>query len=210
MQCKYCVADQGVYKSNNRESTINIETLGTVITKLIAKYPEGIQYIQFFGGEPLLVFDKIVEVHKVINGIFRKAKIDLPQYSIVTNGTLINDVVAEFINDNKIRVTISLDGTEMTHDANRIMYDGKGSYDTIIQGINKIDKRLLIVEFSISNALVRNYQKGMIKEILNNYISLGFKNIVFNIIYSDETIIACNENEEKYHDLLAELCEVKS
>lgn len=207
MQCKYCVAEQGVYKNNIKENTINIEKLSIMILKLLKIYPAGIQYIQFFGGEPLLVYDKMVEVHKVINDLFEKENIELPKYSVVTNGTLLDEEISQFINDNKIHTTISVDGTEMTHDANRIMYDGKGSYSKIMNGIKSINKDLLIVEFSVSDSLIRAYEKGMINNILESYIALGFKNIVFNIIFSVETITACKENTEKYNNLLLEYIE---
>lgn len=204
MRCRYCVAEQGVYKNNDISATLDIDKMATVFEKLLMIYPEGIQYVQFFGGEPLLAVEKFDKVISIIENICKEKNIKSPRYSIVTNGTLLNDNAVEIIKRNDIYTTISLDGTKATHDANRIMNDGSGTFSEIIAGVSKLDTKKLTVEFSVSDKVISCYEKGMIDNILEKYISYGFGNIVFNIIYSHYTIKAVEDNPDRYTQLLTE------
>ena len=56
---------------------------------------------------------------------------------MTTNATLLSDEVIRFLNENRIRVTISLDGDRDTHDRMRVFRNGKGTYDYILPKIKK-------------------------------------------------------------------------
>ena len=77
--------------------------------------------IGFTGGEPLLNFEvikKIVDYTKKNIGPYKKIG-----FTITTNGTLINEKIAQFMADNKFVVGISLDGLKEANNKVRIYKD---------------------------------------------------------------------------------------
>ncbi len=176
MSCRYCIADEGLYTQNKCRAFFDKELIIGKIRELFKVYPDGIQYIQLFGGEPLLAY---FDLQNFIDSIIKVCESDnkpMPNFSMVTNGTLINKETVDFISKNRIYTTISLDGTEVFHNANRIYKNGRGTYHDIIDNIKRLEPKHLTVEFSVSNVLIKSYKKGMINDILIEYIDLGFRN----------------------------------
>jgi hypothetical protein len=87
-------------------------------------------HITFFGGETLMNFPLLKEV--VAYGNQRAAEqgrhID---FSLTTNATLLTPTIIEFLSENNIGVTVSMDGPKEMHDHLRVFSNGKGSYDII-------------------------------------------------------------------------------
>lgn len=87
--------------------------------------------ITFFGGEPLLRPDLIR--HAVAYG--KKAAADRGDtaigFHLVTNGTLLDDALGDFIAAEGIGLEVSLDGPAEVHDANRIYPDGSPSFHRV-------------------------------------------------------------------------------
>jgi len=52
-------------------------------------------------------------------------------FSMTTNATLLTPTIIEFLSENKIGVTVSMDGPAELHDKLRVFANGKGSYDII-------------------------------------------------------------------------------
>ncbi|WP_167893538.1 radical SAM protein [Thermococcus sp. M36] len=92
--------------------------------------------IAFYGGEPLLNF-KIIE--KCVNYTNHKYSDEFtPRYTITTNAALINKRIAEFLVKNDFDVSISLDGPKNEHDRNRILPNGRGTFDLVMRGISNL------------------------------------------------------------------------
>ena len=58
----------------------------------------------------------------------RAARID---FSLTTNATLLTPAIIEFLSENSIGVTVSMDGPKELHDKLRVFANGRGSYDII-------------------------------------------------------------------------------
>ena len=52
-------------------------------------------------------------------------------FSLTTNATLLTPAIIEFLSENNIGVTVSMDGPKEMHDHLRVFANGKGSYDII-------------------------------------------------------------------------------
>ena len=52
-------------------------------------------------------------------------------FSLTTNATLLTPAIIEFLSENKIGVTVSMDGRPDLHDKLRVFANGQGSYDII-------------------------------------------------------------------------------
>lgn len=66
-------------------------------------------FINFYGGEPLLSFEQIRKVTDYIRAKNKRQKKRI-QFSISTNGSLINDDVLRFLDKNRFSVLLSFDG----------------------------------------------------------------------------------------------------
>ncbi len=142
MRCKYCVYS-GIYNGYRVHGTefmpIEIALKAVKMYKhYLDKYwisnPFREPVVGFYGGEPLLAFNIIKKVVSLSNELFRRDGYDVV-YSITTNGTLINDKVAEFLARNSFVVAISLDGPKEEHDKRRKYIDGKGTFEDVMRGL---------------------------------------------------------------------------
>ncbi|NLN82162.1 MAG: thioether cross-link-forming SCIFF peptide maturase [Clostridiales bacterium] len=130
LRCKYCFAGQGVY--GGEKKLMSREVALSAIDFLVEK-SQGRRNLEidFFGGEPLMNFDvikKTVEygrsLEKKHNKVFR--------FTTTTNGVLLGDEAADFLNREMNNVVLSLDGRREVNDAMRPNAGGRGSYDAIV------------------------------------------------------------------------------
>lgn len=132
LRCKYCVYS-GNPKMHQRSHTNRIMPVETAKKAIDFLYEHSIDSpevnIGFYGGEPLLHFSLIKELVAYVNEIFFGKKVT---YNMTTNGTLLTENMIEFFCENKIAVTVSLDGPKEIHDKNRVFKNGVGSFDTVI------------------------------------------------------------------------------
>ena len=96
--------------------------------------------LTFFGGETLLNFDVL---EKTIPYARRRAAEagKRVEFSLTTNGTLLRPEVIEFLADNDVGVTISIDGPKEMQDRFRVFHDGRGSYDVVAPKVRELLKR---------------------------------------------------------------------
>jgi len=151
LRCKYCLAGEGSY--GTKRMVMSREVIDSTISYLkkrvmmyINKCPES-EYVPFglffFGGEPLLYPELIkyavTKAKEKARSIEKETRVKAPlSSSISTNGTLINDDIAKFFEENNIEVIISIDGPE--HDKYRIYANGKGSLNDTIKGFEVLKK----------------------------------------------------------------------
>ena len=58
--------------------------------------------------------------------------------SLTTNGTLLTDEIVKYLNDNRVMLVLSLDGSKKTHDNMRPYPGHVGSYDAAVKGFRKV------------------------------------------------------------------------
>ena len=93
-----------------------------------------INKVKFFGGEPLLEFDKLKKISENI----KRKKISL---HLTTNGSLINKPIINWLNKNKINLNLSLDGSEfVTRRYRKGIYD----YDKLVGLKNQLTDEITI------------------------------------------------------------------
>ncbi len=120
--CIYC------YKKKNK-----IYITGSIIEKSIEfffPYLSKDCYINFYGGEPLLAFDKIKKIIYILESKNKKLKKKI-HYSITSNGSLIDNKILKFLNQYKFSLMLSFDG--FAQDILR----KKGSFEQTVSIINK-------------------------------------------------------------------------
>lgn len=93
--------------------------------------------ICFYGGEPLLQFEQIVNI---VDYISTKNKPNLHfSFSITTNGILLTSKIVDFLYRNNFTVLISIDGNKYNN-AYRLFPSGKESFDLLIRNIDFVYK----------------------------------------------------------------------
>jgi uncharacterized protein len=125
--------------------------------------------ITFFGGEPLISFDKIKEIVEYTEMI---SETITKRYTIVTNGTLMNDEIADFMEKYHFRVTVSLDGDKTIHDAYRFFASGCGSYDMVKENYQKYNSKIQ----AICRITIHNGNTDVFSDV-KNAVDIGFRNI---------------------------------
>ena len=87
--------------------------------------------VDFFGGEPLMNFDVVKETVAYARSLEEKHHKKF-RFTTTTNGVLLDDEKADFLNREMNNVVLSLDGRRQVNDAMRPNAGGKGSYDSIV------------------------------------------------------------------------------
>jgi uncharacterized protein len=136
LRCKYCYAQEGSYEypPENMDSEIALKTIDFFVEKYT-----GIESILFFGGEALLNFEMIKAVVEKFKNFNLIGEISYePDYSLITNGTLLDDEIIEFLSEHHFNLTVSLDGNKAVNDELRVFPNDKGTFDIIVRNIKKI------------------------------------------------------------------------
>jgi uncharacterized protein len=97
-------------------------------------------HITFFGGETLMNFPLLQKVVDYACGLAKEKNVRIG-FSLTTNATLLTTKIIEYLADNEIGVTVSIDGTKEMQDKFRIFSNGKGSYDVIKPKIKELIAR---------------------------------------------------------------------
>lgn len=141
LNCSYCYGGQGKnYVGEIRG--FDEETIRYVIDTLVNDlYEDAAAYrIDFVGGgEPLLHFAAVQYTVDYIERLAEKRGKRITAW-VCTNGTLITDEIAEYLVAHKVPLGISLDGVREKHNASRPFKNGNGSYDAVMEGIERYRK----------------------------------------------------------------------
>jgi uncharacterized protein len=140
LRCEYCPYSIGNKHRIHNKSTMDVEIAKKGIDFLVKHSRESEELnIGFYGGEPLIEFELIKECVKYADLATEGKKLS---YSMTTNGTIMNDEIIDFFYKNKFLITVSLDGPAHVHNRSRhFAYSDKGSFDTIIENLQKIEKK---------------------------------------------------------------------
>lgn len=137
LKCTYCAAGgDGTYGS--AQTKINVEKTLPQLKFFLERVPEGGRFnITFLGGEPLLYPDGIQEIGNYVRLMTAGRKVQV-SFSIVTNGTLINEKTLAVLKSLKANVTVSVDGPAETNDKSRPSKDGRSSTALVVEGVQQL------------------------------------------------------------------------
>ena len=98
-----------------------------------------VAHLTFFGGETLLNFPVL---KKTLAYARRRAAEEGKriEFSLTTNGTLLQPDIIEWLAENQVGVTISIDGPKEVQDGLRVFHNGKGTYDVVLPKIKELLK----------------------------------------------------------------------
>lgn len=136
MNCKYCY--EGELKSNKNMSLVIADETIEYVLKHLAKINDDVLIINFHGGEPLLQFEIIKHIYGEFKDRLKNSNKKL-SFGITTNGILLNDEIIEFLCTGfYYSLSVSIDGNQTTHDANRLLKNGQGTYGRVIDNFVRL------------------------------------------------------------------------
>jgi uncharacterized protein len=174
LACQYCYVGK-------QPATMSCSTAKKVIDFVLRHAPldEPID-IGFFGGEPLLEFDLVKAITRLIEDhpSFDPRRVRM---TIVTNGTIFSDDIADFVSAHEIGFGISCDGAPRTHDLFRRFPDGEGSSDAVARNIRRAVDALCHV---MTNAVYHPRSFQDLPDTVRFLSSLGVRQIYLNPDFS--------------------------
>ena len=125
MRCAYCFASEGTYKGERQ--FMSFEVAKAAIDFLIANSgSRQILETDFFGGEPLMNLDVVKQTVAYAREQGEKhGKIFL--FTLTTNGVLLNEETAKWLNEEMENVVMSLDGRKEVNDEIRKTVNGRAA-----------------------------------------------------------------------------------
>ena len=140
LKCEYCFASQGNFKGER--SLMSYEVGKKAFDYLVKSSGSRINLeVDFFGGEPLMNFEIIKKLIDYARSIEKENNKKF-RFTITTNGVLLDDEIADYINENMDNVVLSIDGRKSVNDRMRKTVNDKGSYDIIVKNFkNLVAKR---------------------------------------------------------------------
>ncbi len=214
LSCTYCYefGEDKVATPEGKPKFMDMETAKTSVDLLLAESAgRGAVHITFFGGETLMNFPLLKGVVEYAN---RKAaeqgrSID---FSLTTNATLLTPAIIEFLSENNIGVTVSMDGPPELHDQLRVFANGRGSYDIIAPRVKALIQghrtRPITARVTLTSGVT-----DVIKIYRHLKQDLGFHEVGFApVTTSPDRLYAINEKGmdgvlEQFHTLAGEWLE---
>jgi uncharacterized protein len=180
LRCSYCYIGK-------KPETMSLETANAAVDFIFRhQIPEEDINIGFFGGEPLLEFELMQDVMELITNHPDYDPTRL-KFSVVTNGTLYNDIIAGYLKDHKIGLVISCDGKPDVHDRFRKFPDGNKSSHIVEENIRSALQDLGQIPI---NAV---YHPSTLKELPENvqyFSDLGIRQIYLSPDFSADWLQA--------------------
>lgn len=143
LSCKYCYeyGEDKIVESTTKPRYMSEETARESVDFMFAESGSSKRvHLTFFGGETLLNF----KVLRFALGYAQQRAAELGKEvdaSLTTNATLLREEIIDWMVDNDVGVTVSMDGARDQQDALRVFSNGEGSYDVIIPRVKELLRR---------------------------------------------------------------------
>lgn len=221
LKCRYCIfaGDTNLSRKHNSKNMS-----WEIAKKSIDFFVEHSTFsnevdIGFYGGEPLLVFNLLKKCVSYANeALYDK----IIHYKITSNGTVMSPDILNFIKENNIELTISIDGPSDIHNANRrYAFDGSGSFDTIMKNLKymkecELEYYTKKVQFNSVVANPKNWEQILdffhLNELfLHNPVNLN--NVSDNYLkesYQDDHTKKINSEKFKFEILMSAILKKES
>ena len=136
LNCAYCFASQGKYHGDRAVMSFEV---GKQALDFLMDHSGSRRNLEvdFFGGEPLMNWEVVKRLVAYARGVERERGKHF-RFTLTTNGMLLDDEVIDFANREMDNVVLSLDGRREIHDAARVDYAGRGSYDRVVPRFQKL------------------------------------------------------------------------
>lgn len=211
-RCSYCFENP---RAGCMKKTVQEDVLRFIFSKTKTDETKRVHII-WFGGEPLLYPEIVIEMNKRIYEFCCENKKELKS-DIITNGYLLNDELLQQLKESHVNhFQITIDGTKEIHDTRRVLKDGSGTFDVIYNNL-KLFKNYdfsvsLRVNIDRNNIATFNRLEHRIADLQDSKIECSpalveisdrHLNDIIDDCFSDEsgmTFYYSNQNIKKYYN----------
>lgn len=143
LACTYCYEygeDKIVDTANGRRPKFMNEATAHQSVDFLLRESGQAAHLTFFGGETLLNFP----VLRSTIGYARRRAAEAGKtidFSLTTNATLLRPEIIEFLVEENVGVTVSIDGPRELQDRFRVFHNGAGSYDVVAPKVKELLRR---------------------------------------------------------------------
>jgi uncharacterized protein len=143
LSCGYCYeyGEDRIVEARTKPRFMNEDTAKQSVDFMFSEAGDSPQVnLTFFGGETLLNFKML----KSALAYARQRGESLGKQvnaSLTTNATLLREEIIDWIVENDVGVTVSIDGAREQQDKFRVFSNGMGSYDLVVPNIKELLRR---------------------------------------------------------------------
>lgn len=192
MDCEYCFAGKGEY--SGKAGIMPLRVGKAALDFLVRESGERKNLeVDFFGGEPLLNWDVCKEL--VVYGRELEKKHNKKfNFTLTTNGILIDNDVIDFTSKEMCNVVLSLDGRKSVHERMRHSKVSNGEYEKIVDNFSKLveARERLNKEYYVRGTYTA-YNKDFATDVIQ-MADLGFKET------SIEPVVVAEDVDYKLRD----------
>jgi uncharacterized protein len=138
INCSYCyvynMGDDGWADMPNQISTRTTQAVSKALSELTRIQTRPFAVV-LHGGEPLLLGPKKLDL--VLSALRSSVPFEV-SFGLQTNGILITQDILDVCSEHRTTMSVSIDGPKHIHDRARLGHDGQGTYDKVLEGINKL------------------------------------------------------------------------
>ncbi|MGL4654974.1 MAG: anaerobic sulfatase maturase [Sarcina sp.] len=157
LKCEYCFYEKTKDMRKEVNENMTEETLENIVKKAFG-YANKTVTFAFQGGEPTLIglpfFGKFISLKEKYN----KNNINV-NLTIQTNGFNLDEEWVKFFKKEGFLVGLSIDGPKKYHNANRLTFEERGTFDVVIKAKKLMDKHMVAYNvLTVVNS--RNYSRA--------------------------------------------------
>lgn len=179
LRCKYCFENERT--DDGKKVVMSKKVLKKAIDFLMNDRKN--VHLTFFGGEPLLCKGLLQFGIEYANKLAREEGAYV-SFSVVTNGTKLDDDIINILNGYDVNIVYSFDGNKFSQNKYRPFDSGGASYEVVTNNLKKListrkDQRYghLIVRPTITSDTI-----DLMEDIYNELIQIGCKEISFSLV----------------------------
>jgi uncharacterized protein len=173
--CRYCI-QEGVRKPVYMDDGCSDSLADWLMNRAKENGTKAV-LLSFYGGEPLLNTRPIYRISEKLQEFAADNGI-LTSCSITTNGSLLDGkLLRDLVKYGLKSVKVTVDGEKEVHDARRPFRSGKGSFDVIIENIQKIPETVdLVVQTNLDSENIGGFPR-----LLDFFERSGLKHRIDNL-----------------------------
>jgi len=169
--CAYCqVSRQGV---DDKRFDMSSATAVAAVDRMFESSARNLT-VEFQGGEPLLAFERIVEIVELVEARRNKSKRGIT-YTITSTLHHLSEEILEFFKLHKFQISTSIDGPSELHNANRPTPD-RDAHARTLSGLCSARNSLGANSISALTTLTKR-SLSIPEAIVDEYVRLGFRSI---------------------------------
>jgi uncharacterized protein len=134
LKCSYCFVGE---KTKEGMTTDVMHKVANDIRSTVEPYGTQEVAIKFAGGEPTISVPRMQEFREILLDTMQGTEAKI-RFAVLSNGTLVDDLLINFLTETNTHISISLDGYGDAHDIYRVNAAGKGSWRTVSRNIERL------------------------------------------------------------------------